>query len=311
MSVQNPFIVAVIATYRRPAELRRLLDSLVENAASVGAVIVADNAADSQLREVFPATLDVEWLSLPENLGCGGGLARGAARALEKFGDRLTHVLYLDDDVVLPPNAVAELAAALDRCGADVACPMTQSANGGIDFHPGLLERRKHRVVRSALTPAMFAARCGTEPVRFSWTTGVCLLVTRRALDERGFHRADYWLRGEDLEYSLRLTSAFAGVFVPGVVVKHLPPEPVRDAAWRRGEFRRHCALVQNTTFSATHLPHCRTLLRSMPGTYRRFFATWGFSKWSLRVAWRLFRAGAIEGVPAGVRLGILKSDEP
>lgn len=298
-----PFIVAVIATYRRPVELRRLLDSLALSTLPPAVIAIVDNAADPSLQAALRDCPTALWLPLADNAGCGAGLRHGAEWALRTHGEKLTHLLVLDDDVVVPAETLATLVAAMDEAGADLACPIAVDREGAIDFTPGLLEAAKHRAIRESRTPAEYRARAGDASVPLNWTTGTCLLVSRRALDTVGLHRADYWLRGEDLEYSLRVTARWRGIYVPRAEIAHLPPVAAPSADGRRAEFRRHCALVQNTTYSAAHLPHARTLWRSIPGTYRRFFAEWGWSPRILRAAAQLLWRGLVAGEPAGKHL--------
>ena len=293
-------VVAVIATFRRKDLVARALQSLDATGAELQAVIVVDNAAEAETRDVVERYPRARWIDVPDNVGCGGGLRVGAQKALEAFGASLTHLWFLDDDVTLPAEALRRMLWELNSAGADLGCPMTVNARGMIDFTPGLLVKRNHRAIREAHTPSEYLAGFSDSSVPLSWTTGVCLLVTRRAIDRLGLHRADYWIRGEDLEFSLRVTQSFKGIFIPSVIVPHLPPAapPVRDT--RAAEFRRHCALLQNTTYTATHLPHGRPLLRLIPGTYRRFLATWGYSRANLWTALQLLWEGMIRACPAG-----------
>ena len=139
--------------------------------------------------------------------------------------------------------------------------------------------------------------REGNAPVPFTWAQGICLLATREVIAEAGFHRDDFWVRGEDLEYSLRLTARKPGVWVPGAVVKHLPP--TEDPHTRsQGEYLKHCAMLQNIANIAMRLPHGRRILWTLPSNLLRFLRTWGLSAGAdaLRALWR----GGIRATPAG-----------
>ena len=93
----NARIVAVAATYRRPRELARLLGSL----AGVERIVVCDNSASAEVREVVAnAPLTAHYLAPTENLGCGGGLRRAEEHAWKETGGNFTHLLVLDDRLV-------------------------------------------------------------------------------------------------------------------------------------------------------------------------------------------------------------------
>jgi len=293
------FVVGVVATCGRPAELARLLASLKGAGANFGAVVVADNGNDPATRAAFNASgLRGLCLPQPENWGCGGGLRVAAMAACEHFKNEMTHLWILDDDAVVAPDALDILLHEMERNGADAACPMASDENGRIGWFPGLLDEKKLRAVRDAGEPAKYIAQCGSEPVPFSWSTGVALLVSQRAIAAAGFHRGDYWVRGEDLDFSLRITHRFKGIFVPSATVRHIPP-PVSGATSPQDEYLKHCAMLQNLCYTSLHLPHGRRIARTIPGNFLRFFKTWPPAR-ALADAALAFWLGGILAKPAG-----------
>lgn len=292
--------IAVIATCGRPRELARLLASLEATRTGLGGVVVVDNGGDPAVRElVAKSPLDARYVAPERNLGCGGGLALGEKTALEIFGSRLTHIWILDDDAVVQPDTLEILAEEMARENADAACPMIVTETGSLGWPPGLLDARKFRAVQESKTPAAFCAQCGDAPALFSWSTGIALLVSARAIRELGFHRGDYWVRGEDLEFSLRITHRFKGIFVPRATAGHLPPPAGADAgAPQEKEMLRHAAMLQNILYTSVYLPHGRRILRTIPGNFLRFFRTWPLrdAAQALAALW----LGGIRGKPAG-----------
>ena len=296
-----PWVVAVIATYRRPAELARLLHSLEQIRSGLKRVIVMDNADAPEVRQVVEATsLATDYISTVGNLGCGGGLRLAEKTALERFPE-LTHIWILDDDAVVKPNTLDVLLTAMEREHADVAHPLTESRDGYLSWFPGLLDAEKFRAIRRKQTADEFIARCGDEPVAFSWSQGIALLVTRRGLDELGFHRSDYWVRGEDLEFSLRLTHRFRGIYVPAARVQHLPPESAGPQS-QEIEYSKHRAMLQNLAYTAIRLRHGRRLVRTLPGNWLRFVRIWGKRPYVLADILKTLLRGALLGQPAGFR---------
>lgn len=293
----SAFVVAVVATYKRPAALAALLESLKKAGPNFGGVVVADNANDPVTRDAVTASgLRAFYLPQFENMGCGGGLRVAEDAAFDRFKE-LTHLWILDDDVIVSPAALDILLDEMNKRGADAACPMASDKDGRMGWFPGLLDAQKLRAVRDARDPDEYAALCGTEPVEFSWSTGVALLVTRRAIEEGGFHRGDYWVRGEDLDFSLRITYRHKGIFVPRATVLHLP-EPDTGAS-RRAEYLKHCAMLQNLCYTSLHLPHGLPIRRTIPGNFFRFFKTWPLYK-TLPDAVLALWLGAVRGKPAG-----------
>lgn len=297
----NPRVAALVATYRRPRELQRLLQSLTQ-VRGLAAVIVVDNEGSETLRTLIEQTYPgAHYINPGANAGCGGGLKLAEEYALRMPGQSCTHVLILDDDAVLPPETVEVLAGAMAERGAELAYSLVTGENGRVGWLPGVRDRAAGLSDSFAGTPEEFRARFGAEPREFVWAQGICLLVAREALERFGLHRDDFWVRGEDLEFSLRFTEHGRGLLVPAVVVPHLPP-PEHTALSREAEYLKHCALVQNIAYVGFRLSHGHRIAWTIAGALRRFFRVWSWPAFgdALRALWR----GAVLGEPAGAGQG-------
>jgi GT2 family glycosyltransferase len=294
----NAWVVAVVATFRRPRELERLLGSL----RNVDAVVVCNNEADPEVRAVCErAQGETTCLDSPVNLGCGGGLRQAEEEAWKQFGDRLTHLLVLDDDATLEADSVSRLLDVMEREHAAVVYPLVTGADGRVGWTPGLKIREQHRLGANPIPVAEYRHRLGTSVAEFDWAQGICLLAHREAVDAAGFHRNDFWVRGEDLDFSLRLTARGRGIFSTEVIVKHLPPDP-SPAASRAAEYLRHAAMVQNIAYLGFRQPHGRRIAKSALGAGRRFLSLWGLGavRDLVSALWR----GAVRAEPAGNGVG-------
>ena len=283
--------VAVIATYRRHAEVARLLASLENSTLPLHGIVIVDNAADLTASTSLPHHI----VAAPGNLGCGGGLRLAEETALREFPD-LTHLWVLDDDVVVEPTTLATLRDQMADAGA--ACPQAADADGRLNWFPGLRDRAKFHILARAKTPGEYLQKCGPEPESFTWATGVALLVTRAAIERAGLHRGDFWVRGEDLDFSLRITAIARGCYVPTAQVAHLPPGGgivVDDFSERM----KHAAMMQNSAYLLARTAHGRPLAKHWPGNAWRHLRRFGLHAFPdiLRAA----ILGALKGVPAGV----------
>jgi GT2 family glycosyltransferase len=295
-------VVALIATYRRPRELARLLRSLAQLHGGLAAVIVVDNEGSEELRRLIEETYGgAHYVNPGANLGCGGGLRLAEQHALQWKAENFSHLLILDDDAVLPPETLITLTNAMEREQAALAYPLVADERGGVGWLPGLA--RQTRALRNAFdgTPEEFRARFGSAPRDFIWAQGICLLIARPAIDQWGVHRDDFWVRGEDLEFSLRLTAHGRGILVPAATVQHLPP-PESTGVSRDAEYLKHCALVQNIAYIGFRLPHGHRIAWTIVGALRHFFRTW--SRRALGDAIRALWRGAVLGEPAGAGTG-------
>lgn len=298
----TPAVVAVVATYRRPFELGRLIDSVATLRHPLAAFIVVDNSSNAEIRAlVEKAPFRAIYLDPGKNLGCGGGLRLAEEHALSLPDVTATHVLVLDDDAVLTPDCVDLLVAASAEEKADLAYPMVLDGDGHVNWLPGIPVHREYRRM-GMLDREKFIAHFGDRPRTFVNAQGVCLLISRAALEAKGLHRDDFWVRGEDIEFTLRFTRHHRGIFVPSALAHHLPPPEHSVSSTRAAEYLKHCAMVQNNSYLGIRLPHGWRIAWTTAGTLRHFFSIWGFRALpdALRAMWR----GAVLGEPAGVGSG-------
>jgi len=101
-------VVVVVLTYNQREVTLRCLASLRELGGPSFDVVVWDNGSTDgtaeALRLAYPEVLVHEH---PANLGVGSGRNAGAALARERFAP--THLLFLDNDIVVAPGFIQEL----------------------------------------------------------------------------------------------------------------------------------------------------------------------------------------------------------
>ncbi|HZQ47692.1 MAG TPA: hypothetical protein VFC07_11810, partial [Verrucomicrobiae bacterium] len=214
----------------------------------------------------------------------------------------VTHIWIVDDDAVIVAGCARRLLKAMEQAGAEVAVPLISGADGKINSFPGPLKSPAWHEIRKAITPDQFVAACGNGPWDFTWAPGVCVLVTRRTAEESGGPRADYWLMGEDVEYTCRLTARYRAILAPEARAMHLqpPPQSQTKEVLRRYDFVKFCAFLTNTTFTSINFSHGRRLIKHLPGNYLRFMRNYGWSFSNARQAFQCFLWGAIRRLPAG-----------
>lgn len=294
MSPSSVHVQAVVATFRRPDLLARLLESLALQDPALRGVVVVNNGRDEASAAVarrFPRAVRV--LTPGSNLGTGAGLGRGFTEVLRQTD--ATHLWVLDDDAVAAPGALAALLEAQMGTGAAAVSPLVPDARGIVTWFPGPLSQPAWDVIRAGVTGEEFVARCGTAPLRWNWATWASLLVTRAAVESVGLPREDFWYQATDIEYTLRLSARFPCVLAPAAVCPHLPP-PAQPGQERRKSFWS----LQNHAFMSVRLPHARRALRHLPGNHyrhwRRYCGEGGALRESFSALWR----GAVLGLTVG-----------
>lgn len=293
-------VVAVIVTWRRERELSRLLSSLEASSYPLRGCVVVDHAGTIPA-ELAKRSFPVRIVKDTSNPGPGTGWANGTRIAREFFGE--TDLWYLDDDVVIPPMALEILLH--EMRGAGAICPLLEDSSGHLWAFPEPVTDEAGKQIRQAVTPADALRLLGPGPHPFCWATGACILVGKNASRSLAPHRTDFWMLGEDLEFSMRLAAKTGAVFTCRVSVPHLPPEAMDREMAQKSDYRKFCSLLQNLSFLAFHSPHSGHMWRYLPGNFRRFFRTHGVSPPALWDAASCLWNGAVCGYPSGHQSGI------
>ena len=129
------------------------------------------------------------------------------------------------------------------------------------------------------------------------------MLYTRRALENSGPFREDFWMLGEDLELSMRVSASLGGVFTAQSLVPHRPP-PANPATARSAHRLKFLALLQNLSYLAFHSPHSAHLRSYLAGNFKRYVRTEGCGPGTLWDGWCAFYQGALCRQPAGTSAG-------
>jgi|688.fasta_scaffold286080_1 N-acetylglucosaminyl-diphospho-decaprenol L-rhamnosyltransferase len=298
---QKPRVAALIAAYRRDAELERLLRALTAGTLAPARIFVADNAASEATRDLC-TRMGAEWV--PVTINRGPGPAWNAALEVALPDASITHFLVLDDDVVPPPDALEKMVSVMSSSRAGAVAPLLFDENGKLWGFPEPRDVALRAAIRRVTDAASAVAALGREPQPFCWATGACLIYRRDVFEKCGKFREDFWMLGEDLEFSMRAATQGGGVFAADIAVPHLPPppgDPRAAAVAHRGKF---LALLQNLSYLAFHAPQSAHLRSYLPGNFRRYLRTEGWKPGNLRDAAAAFWLGAVRGQPAGTASG-------
>jgi len=302
--VQRGGPCVIIATYRRPVELRRLLVSFEAGSIFPALVVVADNAAAPETAELLGGiSLPCVYLPLPENPGPGAAWKAGAERVWQERGHRDEDwFLFCDDDILPDGDLLGRARESLARDDWELAAPLLLDENGKVWGFPEPEEPALRKIIRQSTDPQELRHLLGPGPHKLCWATGACLFVTGKALQHHGLYRTDFFMLGEDLEFSMRVAAGARAVFYPEWQVPHwpLPAQAAPETLNTTGHRRKFLSLLQNLTFLSFHSPHSRHLKRYLPGNYRRYLRSFGAGWRSWREMFCCFWAGGVLGEPAG-----------
>lgn len=235
---------AVVVTHNRKALLRECIAALLVQSKALTHIVVVDNAStdgtQEMLRNEFP---QVEILALTANAGGAGGFHIGLKWAYDRGHDWLW---LLDDDTIAQPSALEQLFDAYSRFE-DGKRPRLLVSK--VVWTDGSLHTMNQPLPKfSDLEKLSLSVEHATLSIRS--TTFVSCLIRRDLVARYGFPVADYFIWGDDTEFTARVLRENFGVLVPSSVVVHktLKKHTALDAAPERYAYH-----VRNTVWMLRH----------------------------------------------------------
>lgn len=227
MLAESHRIAIVVPTKDRPVDLRRMLASLSGQKRCPDQVIVVDGSEQpiEDVVRAFPR-LSVEYVRcFPPSL------ARQRNAGMAKLQGDISLAGYLDDDVVLEADAIANMLEYWSAAGAQVGGAAFNITNnprpGGLllkEFF-GIDARQPGKVMRSGF-PSSIPRQA--ERIETDWLYGGATVWRREVIDSFPY---DEWFIGtgfmEDIDYSFNVRSRFSLVLVADARLAHYS-RPVR-----------------------------------------------------------------------------------
>ena len=212
---------ALVLNYRTAGQAWLAVRSIEASDRTVDHLLVVDNdsadGSEAWLRARCPGA---EIVQAGSNLGFSGGCNVGIRRALEAGTDA---VLLVNSDVVLAPDAIGALEAALDSdTTAGIAGPVVLSrgepdaiASAGMSFRPAS-GRMRHRAAGRPLSSL------GPGPASVDAVSGCVMLIRRQVFEHAGLFDDEYFFSYEDLDFCTRAARAgFRTLCVPTALAYH------------------------------------------------------------------------------------------
>lgn len=216
----NDSLAAVVVTFNRFQLLSECLDALLRQTRPLARIVLVDNASTDGTPELLQArgylsNPVIDYIRLPRNTGGAGGFHAGLQRALEGNYDWLW---VMDDDAEPADDAAEALAPFFNRAGISGLASLVFGLNGQ--------PQREHRGTLKLCNATLRAhepleAGIPTECQEISFASFVGLAVPKHAVARIGLPKQELFLRGDDLEYCIRLNRLGPLLLVPGSRILH------------------------------------------------------------------------------------------
>ncbi|NDR77682.1 glycosyltransferase family 2 protein [Fructilactobacillus sanfranciscensis] len=205
-------VALVMVTYNRLELLKGALETIFQQTTPVDGVFVINNHSTDGT-EAYLATMTKDhpnlfFENLTENIGGAGGFNVGMKFAYQKHD--YDFYWLMDDDTYPSETALAELLKA------DNEIENVGFLSSDVVWNNGSPVKMNVPVVSTVWNDKVQNGLVGLKSGSF-----VSMLISKAALHKVGLPIKEFFIWGDDMEYSRRISKYFSAYFVSGSVVTH------------------------------------------------------------------------------------------
>lgn len=203
-------IAAVIVTYNRKELLEECIQAVMAQSLLPQAILVIDNSSTDGTQEYISAYIhekQIEYYNTGENLGGAGGFSCGIRLAVKKEFD---YIWIMDDDTIPKRDSLENL---LDAAG------QVSPGWGFLSSKAVWQDGSFCRMNEQKLYGQSIHTASGIVPCRQA--TFVSLLLSADAVEQLGLPIKEFFIWGDDVEYTRRLSADRPCYYVSDSVVLH------------------------------------------------------------------------------------------
>lgn len=257
----------VIVTYNRSAILRQCLQALVEsnNWLFVKQLYIVDNNSSDATEIVAESFVSeyptrITYLKMTKNLGGAGGFERGCRQA---YDDGLEWIGLLDDDVILDSNCLSTLylhrhEKCLIAVREDLSGALAEFGALRFNFsNPLKLNPKVSSIATCYQSREKMPERLAVDSGSFEG-----FFVHRSVIDKIGFPHGDYFIFGDDTDYSIRVRRAGYQILAirDARIIRQLPFNRYQDTSWK-AYYRWRNFFVLHFLYGENILVRCKPYL--------------------------------------------------
>lgn len=224
-------VVVVIVTYNSQQYIGRLIDELLSQSYPISQIIVTDNSSTDKTCSIIQNYHHpkIQLYQLNANLGGAGGFAKGFEIASNSDCD---YIVSFDDDAYPTSDTfVAEMIAIKEQYDYDVVAPLV------VDCDNHQLSAYEYNVNGNKLTDVLNIQKVALLDNDIKLFNGV--LFDKRVIKQIGYPRAEFFIRGDEQEYKMRILQAgFKTAVFSQTIVYH--PTSLNEYFYIKGKRYHH-----------------------------------------------------------------------
>ena len=212
-------VVAVVVTYNRQDWLKKCIDAILAQSYTVSKLLIINNKSTDGTDKLFVeggkyyGNEVVQCLNLDENIGGAGGFSTGIKYTNENLD--YDWIWVMDDDVIPEKDSLREL---LDAKGclsmSDEKIGFLASEVYGLQGQPMNVPEVDTRPTNNGYPEWFEYLENGLILIRSA--TFVSILVPKAAVQAVGYPISDYFIWGDDIEYTTRITQNYGLAYLVG-----------------------------------------------------------------------------------------------
>lgn len=217
-------IACVIVTFNRLNYLKNAFRAVVNQTRPPDLIIIVDNCSidgtSEWLLEMAGKRSDVMVLTMDTNYGGAGGFHYGIDAAWRWGAD---WIWTMDDDCQPAPDALEQLIRGMDVHDSDSGSLIGFLASR-VNWKDGRCHEMNVPGIACGTDRRQFSAH--RKPVKILYSSFVSILIHRSAVERVGLPIKEFFIYGDDVEYTKRITTAgFVAYYIESSQVQHLTTE--------------------------------------------------------------------------------------
>lgn len=208
-------VAAIVVTYNRKKLLMECLDAILEQTFKVSKIIIIDNNSTDNTYEdlLSKGYIDnecIKYIKIEKNIGGAGGFYEGMKYA---YNENYDWLWIMDDDTIPNKDCLENLIKMLKKIE-DKEISFLASEVYGVNGEPMNVPQIDSSLDENGYQGWYRYLEYGI--VRIEQATFVSLLINRRAIEKCGLPIKEYFIWGDDTEYTRRITKYFGKAYFVG-----------------------------------------------------------------------------------------------